>query len=138
VSSADLRARRIRVAGLCLVVSILIGGVALKLRVGGEPSFSPEIEASLPESEKREILGAVRADARRQIWTALKDGEFTRAMAWFKSSWKPKFVTIGRQGDGNVWIHVGIPDKSARDGYSVWSRYIFVKEQGHWRISRSF
>jgi hypothetical protein len=123
---------------LCLVIGMVIGGVAFKLLVGGESSFSPEIEASLPASEKREILGAVRADTRHQIWLALKAGDFKKAMAWFKSSWKPKFVTIGRQGDGNVWIHVGIPDKTAKDGYSVWSRYIFVKEQGHWRISRSF
>ncbi len=137
-TSPSARKRRFHLKRALVLVCLFLAAGALVWHLVSERSFTEEITAALPVAEKREILSVVREDAYRQTWNALKSWRVKPALAWFRSALKPKSVTIGRQGDGNVWIHVGIRDKTAPDGYSIWSRYILTKQKGHWTISTRF
>jgi len=106
--------------------------------LGWQPSLTGESTPLFQPAEKREILSVVREDACRQSWSELKRWRLKPSMAWFLSAFKPKHVMLGRERDGAVWIHVGVRDKNAPDGYSRWSRYILTKEKGHWIISTRY
>jgi len=121
----------------------LIGGVLIVTglviwRLTTASTFPPELAVSMSAAEKRQILSEVRDEGFRRSWGALKNGSFRAALGWFNSSWRHKIVSVARQGDGDVWVHVGIQDRNQPGGYSIWSRHILRKQNGQWRIIWSF
>lgn len=136
--SSPARRRRRRTLFLLIFTGVLVPCGFLAWRLFADATLSPEMEASFSIGEKRQILAAVRADAFRQTWTAIKGRRFEDALGWFSSAWKRKTVSVGKQGNGDVWIHVGILDRKAPGGYSIWSRHILRQQNGQWRIVWSF
>ena len=90
------------------------------------------------DSEKREICSLVRADAYRQSFKSLAHLQFKWAWRWTRYAQRQKVWAIGNQPDGQIWVHLGIADKSQPDGYSLSVRYFMKKESGHWKITAMF
>src|SRR6266566_3347323 len=90
------------------------------------------------DAEKREISSLVHGDAYRQGVRSLVHGEFRQMWRWLANARRQEVYAVGSQPGGEIWVHVGVQDKSQPEGYYHTARYIMKKENGHWKITRLF
>ena len=131
----SMRRKIVIIAVAALVLSMAMTFFFL-LRSGGSPAgnFSP----SFSPAERQEIVSAARQDATRQTLAAIKRADFRLAWRWIVNGKKQTVRGIGHQPDGQIWVHFGIVDPKATDGYAIWARYFMTKTNGHWQITQLF
>src|SRR5271165_2274369 len=84
--------------------------------------------ANLSETEKQQILSAVRHDAVRQVFNTLRHGDFREAWRWIVNSRKQTVRRVGNQQDGQIWVIFGVDEPGATDGYAIWARYMMTNQ----------
>ena len=90
------------------------------------------------EAEKREISSLIRWDAYHRSVRSLVHGEFRQTWRWIVNARKQEVYAVGFQPDSQIWVHVGVKDKSQSEGYYLSARYFMKKENGHWKIMTLF
>jgi len=83
------------------------------------------------EDEKKEIASLIRRDAYLQSVGSLGHGELRKAWRWIVDARKQEVYAVGNQPAGEIWVHVGVKDKSQPEGYYLSARYVMKKEKGH-------
>ena len=73
----------------------------------------------MTDAEKRQIVAAANTDALKREGLAIIDGQFRDAKRWFDNSRRQTVRAAGPQGNGKVWIHFGLDNPSATDGYDT-------------------
>ena len=113
--------------------------IGLSAIVASRPSPVPgNFPSGFPDVEKREISSLAQTDACRQSLKSLTHGQFARAWHWVRTAQRQRVWVIGKQPDGQIWVHMGIEDKSQPDGYWLSARYLMKKQNGHWKITTMF
>jgi hypothetical protein len=130
-----MRRKIVIIAVAALVLSIATT-FSFLLRSAGPPAgnFSPSFSAA----ERQEIVSAARRDATRQMLAAIKRAEFRLAWTWSVNGRKQTVRGVGQQPGGQIWVHFGMDDPKATDGYAIWARYFMTKTNGHWQIAQLF
>src|SRR5690349_2941071 len=90
------------------------------------------------DGEKREISSLIRWDAYHQCVRSLAHAEFRQAWHWTGNAREQEVYAVGNQPDGQIWVHVGVKDKSQPEGYQLTARYFMKKEKEHWKITTLF
>jgi len=85
-------------------------------------------------AERSEIASLIRHDGYRRAVRAAARGQFKPAWRLICNTRQQSVWRVGNQPDGAIAVHVGIEDKTQTDGYRLCSRYILVKEKGHWKL----
>ncbi len=117
-------------------VPVAIGILAF---VTARPSALPgKFPSGFSDVEKREISTLAHSDALHQSFKSLTHGQFARAWRWVRTAQRQRVWAIGNQPDGQIWVHMGIEDKSQPDGYGLSARYMMKKQNGHWKITTMF
>jgi len=128
------RQKKIVLVVLVLVVAAIVG-IALFVVVPSPPSS--RFPRDFSDAEKREISSAIRSDGLRRSFSALSRFHLSAAWRALRNTQRQSVWSVGHQGGGDIWIHVGAADKSQPDGYQLTARYIMTKSNGHWRIGGS-
>ena len=89
-------------------------------------------------ADKRQISALVRTDAYHRSFTALMHADFKSSWRWIVCARKQRVWLIGNQPDGEIWVHLGVEDKSQPDGYWTSARYFMKKENGYWKLGTLF
>ena len=130
-----MRGKIVIVAIAGLVLSIALTLSFLLLSVGPSVgNFPPSFSAA----ERQEIVSAAHRDATRQTLAAIKRAEFRLAWRWIVNARKQTVRGVGQQPEGQIWVHFGIDDPKATDGYAIWARYFMTKTNGHWQVAQLF
>jgi len=117
-------------------VSVVIGILAF---VAMRPSaLHGKFPTGFSDAEKREISSLAHTDALHQSFKSLTHGQFARAWRWVRTAQQQRVWAIGNQPAGQIWVHMGIEDKSQPDGYWLSARYMMKKQNGHWKITTMF
>lgn len=124
--------RRLIIAGLVVALALFVS-LAVFLR---PPPPAGQFPARFSEAEKRQVVAAANSDAVRQTLTAVFRGRFAEAKRWVLNSRKQTVRAIGQQGEEVIWVHFGVDDPAATDGYSIWARYIMKQQDGRWVIDK--
>jgi hypothetical protein len=122
------------VAVAALVLSIAMAVFWLPPAPPPAGKFPPSFSAA----ERREIVSGARRDANRQTLAAIRRAEFGLAWRWIVNARKQTVRGVGQQPGGQIWVHFGIDDPKATDGYAVWARYFMTKTNGHWDVVQLF
>jgi len=128
------RQKKIVLTLLALVVTATVG-ITLFVVVPSPPTGRFPREFS--DEEKREISSIIRGDGVRRSFGALSRFQFSTAWRALRNTKRQSVWGVGKQGNGDIWIHVGAEDKSQPDGYQLTARYIMTKTNGHWKIGGS-
>jgi len=128
--------RRIIVLGIASVV--LSGVVTLCFMPLSGPLPVGNFPPSFSAAERQEIVSAAQRDATRQTLAAIKRIEFRLAWRWTVNARRQTVRGVGQQQGGQIWVHFGIDDPKAPDGYSIWARYFMIKTNGHWEVLQLF
>jgi hypothetical protein len=102
------------------------------------PAPSGKFPPEMTDAEKRQIISAANSDALKRTFTAIRDGQIQEAWHWLLKSRKQTVRSIGQQPDGTIWVHFGVDDPRATDGYAIWARYIMKREKDQWVIKTLF
>jgi hypothetical protein len=92
----------------------------------------------LSDADKREISSLARKDAYQRSAKSLFHGEFKSSWRWIVSARKQRVWAAGNQRNGDIWVHLGVEDKSQSGGHWISARYTMKKENGHWKIGTQF
>lgn len=117
--------------------------VALALGIGltvftRPPALSGNFPPGFTDAERRQIISAANGDALNRTLVAIRQGRFREARRWVVNSRRQTVRSIGQQPDGTIWVHFGVPDPKATDGYAVWARCIMTREKDRWSIKTLF
>jgi hypothetical protein len=124
--------RRLIVASLVLALALCIS----LIRFLRPPPPAGRFPATFTDVEKRQVVSAANSDAVGQALRAISRGQFGEAKRWVINSRKQTVQAIGQQGEGKIWVHFGIPEPTATDGYATWARYIMKQENGRWVMDK--
>jgi hypothetical protein len=124
--------RRIIIASLVLVIVLCISLIAFFR----PPPPAGAFPATFTGAEKRQVVSAANNDAVRRTLRAISRGQFGEAKRWVLNSRKQTVQAIGQQEEGKIWVHFGIPEPTATDGYTTWARYIMKRENGRWVLGK--
>jgi hypothetical protein len=127
----DMR-RRLIIVSLVLALVVCISLIAFLQ----PPPPAGKFPATFSDAEKRQVISAANSDAVTRTLKAICRGQFGEAKRWAMNSRKQTVRAIGQQGDGRIWVHFGINDPTATDGYAIWARYIMKRENGRWVIDK--
>ena len=89
-----------------------------------------QFPASFSDAQKRQVVSAANSDAVRQTLKAIFRGQFGEAKRWAMNSRNQTVRAIGQQGKDKIWVHFGVKEPTATDGYAIWARYIMKQENG--------
>src|SRR3989442_360437 len=103
-------------AGFASAILCLVFFLARPLAIQGK------FPACFSDHEKREISSLVRWDAYKQSVRSLRHGQLRRTWNWIVNARKQEVYATGNQPDGQIWVHVGVKDKSASEGYYLSAR----------------
>ncbi|MBI5387164.1 MAG: hypothetical protein HZA90_21050 [Verrucomicrobia bacterium] len=122
-----------------LIIGVLVVAVALFITLAvflRPPPPAGQFPAKFSDAEKRQIVAAANRDALRQTLRAIGRGQLVGAKRWMLNSRKQTVRLIGQQEEGKIWVHFGVADPTATDGYAIWARYIMKRDNGHWVIDK--
>src|SRR5436309_4518437 len=108
---------RILLAGFVLAILCLVFFIAWPSATSGK------FPAHFSDDEKREISSLIRWEAYRQSVRALGHGELRQTWPWIANARNQEVYAVGNQPDGQIWVHVGVKDKSQPEGYDLTARY---------------
>ena len=128
------RQRKLLLALLALVAAATVG-VTLLIFVPSQPAG--RFPRDFTDAEKREVASVIRSDGLRRSFSALSRLQFSAAWRALRNTKRQSVWGVGHQGGGDIWLHVGIEDKSRTEGYQLTARYIMTKTNGHWKIGGS-
>ena len=105
-----------------VLVGILVG-IGLLAFVAMRPSALPgKFPSGFSDAEKREILSCAHTDALQQSFKSFTHGQVARAWRWVRTAQRQRVWAIGNQPDGQIWVHMGVEDKSQPNGYWLSAR----------------
>jgi hypothetical protein len=124
---------------LIIFALVLLSGCLLAwLLISRQQPLKGNFPNRFSETEKREIVSAVRHDAFRQTIAAIKRGNFSLAWRWIVNARKQTVRSVGNQEDGQIWVVFGVQDRIATEGYAIWARYFMTNQSGHWVVTQLF
>jgi hypothetical protein len=123
---------RFLMAGL---VAVILGIAFLVTRPS---AIRGKFPGRFSDEEKRGIISLIHRDAYHQSVLALSHGEFKQTWRWIVNARKQEVYAVGNQPDGQIWVHVGVADKTQSEGYNLTARYFMKKVDGHWKITTLF
>ena len=121
--------RRILTAGF---VGAILG---IAFFVSSPSATRDKFPGRFSENEKREISSSIRWDAYHQSILSFAHGEFRQSWHWIVNARKQEVYAVGDQPDGQIWVHVGVKDRSQPEGYYLSARYFLKNEKEHWKIT---
>ena len=122
--------------GLLLLALAVIATLGVMFFVC-QPSPAGKFPSRFSDAERREILSLIRKDGHRRSFRALTRGQFATAWRLARNTPRQSVWSVGSQPGGDIWVHVGVEDKSQTDGYQLSARYILTQQKGHWQIAGS-
>ena len=125
------RATRILVG---TVIALLFMAFIIFRRVPIRGNFPSKFSGA----DKRQISSLVLKDAYRRSFISLIHADFKSSWEWMVSAQRQRAWLIGNQPDGEIWVHLGVEDKSQPDGYSTSARYFMKKENGYCKLGALF
>lgn len=121
-----------------VLAGVLVAIVIFAFLASGPSALQGNFPSRFSDDEMREISSLTHTDAYRQGFQSLTHAQFARAWHWIRTAHRQRVWAIGNQPDGQIWVHMGIEDKSQPDGYFMSVRYMMKKEKGHWKITTMF
>jgi hypothetical protein len=121
-----------------LIAGFVAALLCIAFLVTRPSAITGKFPGRLSDEEKREIISLIHRDAYHQSVRSLTHGEFKQTWRWMVNARKQEVYSVGDQPDGQIWVHVGVKDKSESEDCYLSARYIMKKVDGHWTISTLF
>src|SRR5690242_19160094 len=134
-----MRRKRLALAVIIVAVIVVVLGIGFVFLNSPPVAFgSHHFPDRFSQVERQQIVSAARQDSVQRVFDELKAVRLRDAWRWWVNGRQQTVRSVGRQGNGQIWVTFGIDETNATDGYAIWARYIMTNHNGHWVISQLF